>query len=404
MTKNIWYISKYVAPTTYAAKVGSRGFLILREFVQLGHKSVLITSDSNHLAKTPQFKSSSMNEVVDGVDVHWLKTKKYSSARSLARMLSWLHFEWQLWRFPVGDLPKPDVIIVSSLSLLTIINGIRLRKHFSCKLIFEVRDIWPMVLIETGKISRYNPFVIILSWVEKLGYRHAELIVGTMPNLKDHVREVLGFEKPVYCIPHGIDPCLLNKPMALTDSYIKLYIPQGKFIVCYAGSIGADNALETLLGCARMMRFRQDIHFLIVGDGYLKKKFQAKNQDLKNITFAPSVQKAAVQSILSQADILYFAVHKSPLLRFGQSLNKLIDYMLSGKPVVASFTGFPSMINEAKCGSFVPAMDIIALHDEIEKFFNMTSYKRSRIGKLGRKWVLKNRQFETLARDYLLLM
>ncbi len=403
MAKNIWYISKYVTPTS-AAKVGNRGFLILREFVKLGHKSVLITSDSNHLANPPQLKSSRMYEIADGVDVHWLKTKKYSSARSIARMLSWLHFEWQLWRFPIGDLPKPDVVIVSSLSLLTILNGIRLRRCFNCKLIFEVRDIWPMTLTEFGKVSQYNPFVIILGWVEKMGYRHADVIVGTMPNLKNHVREVLGFEKPVHCIPQGIDPTLLKKPLSLSDTYIKSFIPQGKFVICYAGSIGFANALGTLFECARLMQNRQDIHFLIVGDGYLKKQFKMQNCDLKNITFAPSVKKAAVQSILSYADILYFAVHKSPLLKFGQSLNKLIDYMFSGKPVIASFTGFPSMINEAKCGSFLPAMDVIALRDEIERFVRMTPNERSRIGKLGRKWLLKNRQFQVLARDYLLLM
>jgi glycosyltransferase involved in cell wall biosynthesis len=403
VTKNIWYISKYVTPT-YAAKVGCRGFLILREFVQLGHKSVLITSDSNHLAKTPQFKSSRIYEVVDGVDVHWLKTKKYSSARSFARILSWLHFEWRLWRFPVAELPKPDVIIVSSLSLLTIINGIWLKKRFNCKLIFEVRDIWPLTLIESGNVSQYNPLAIILGWVEKLGYAHADVIVGTMPNLKGHVKKVLGFEKPVHCIPQGIDPSLLKKPAPLSDDYIKSYVPQGKFLVCYTGSIGSSNALETLFKCARLMRDHQDVHFLIVGDGYLKKQFQMENCDLKNITFAPEVKKSAVQSILSCADILYFAMHKSSVSKFGQSLNKLIDYMLSSKPIIASFSGFPSMINEAKCGTFLSAMDVIALRNEIERFFKMSPNDRSRIGKLGRKWLIKNRQFEVLARDYLLLM
>ena len=99
------------------------------------------------------------------------------------------------------------------------------------------------------------------------------------------------------------------------------------------------------------MQDRHDIHFLIVGDGYLKTQFQKQTRDLENITFAPRVAKAAVQSVLSFADVVYFAVHKSPMLHFGQSLNKIIDYMLSGKPVIASFTGFPSMINEAGCGS-----------------------------------------------------
>ncbi|MBO6668047.1 glycosyltransferase family 4 protein [Parvibaculum sp.] len=400
MKSTIWYISKYVTPS-YAAKVGARGFLILREFARQDHRAVLITSDSNHLAMPPKLQTRQLHEVLDGVDVHWLRTRKYRHARSIGRVISWLDFEWQLWRMPKASLPRPDTIIISSLSLLTILNGLWMRRRYRCKLVFEVRDIWPMVLTEAGKISRNNPFVVLLGWIERLAYRRADLIVGTVPNLGEHVADVTGQRRPVVCIPQGLDPALLERPEPVSEEYINLHIPCGKFVVCYAGSIGADNALETLVACAREMRDRIDIHFLIVGEGYLKKHFQEMAADLPNMTFAPGVPKAAVQSVLVHADLLYFAVHKSPMLRFGQSLNKIIDYMLAGKPVIASFTGFPSMINEAECGSFVPAGDVAALSAEIERYAAMPAEERARIGERGRNWLLNNRRFELLAARYL---
>ncbi|MDP3960835.1 MAG: glycosyltransferase family 4 protein [Pseudorhodobacter sp.] len=400
MTKTIWYISKYATPPANG-KVGTRGFLILREFARLGNRAVLITSDSNHLATPPRLLGPRLHEVVDGVDVHWLRTRKYTSARSLGRMVSWLDFEWQLWRMPKASLPRPDVIIVSSLSLLTIFNGLWMRRRFGCKLVFEVRDIWPMTLYVAGGMGSGNPFVRLLGWVERLSYRRADLIVGTMPNLGEHVAEVSGSTKPVICIPQGLDPALLEAPEPLQDDYVEAYFASNKFIVCHAGSIGADNALETLLACARAMRDRADVQFLIVGEGYLKVRFQEQSKDLPNVTYAPGVPKAAVQSVLARVDLLYFAVHKSPLLRFGQSLNKVIDYMLSGKPIIASYTGFPSMINEADCGSFVPAEDVKALRAEIERYAAMSPEQRVQIGARGRDWLLRNRRFETLARDYL---
>ena len=180
MSKKIWYISKYVAPS-YATKVGSRGFLILVSLSKFGHKCTLITSDSNHLISAPVFKGSKMTETVDGVCVHWLKTLKYNGARSFGRMLSWLDFEWQLYRMSKKNLDAPDIVIVSSLSLLTILNGLWLRKKFKCKLIFEVRDIWPMVLVASGGISSKNPLVFFLAWLERLGYENADKVIGTMP-------------------------------------------------------------------------------------------------------------------------------------------------------------------------------------------------------------------------------
>lgn len=400
MGKTIWYISKYVAPP-YAAKVSSRGFSILSELVKKGCCCTLFTSDSNHLIAAPKLERSILKENIDDVDVFWLKTWKYQGARSLGRMISWLDFEWQLFKMPKKNLAKPDVIIVSSLSLLTILNGLWLRRKYKCRLVFEVRDIWPMVLIESGGISNKNPLIKFLTWLEKLGYEKADCVVGTMPNLAQHVEMVIKKPKQVSCVPQGLDTGLLEDPIALSADYVEKYIPKNKFIVCHAGSIGADNALETFFACARIMQEREDIHFLMVGDGYLKNKYQQENADLKNLSFAPRVEKKQVQSVLQQVDVVYFAVNSSPLWAYGQSLNKVIDYMLSGKPIIASYTGFPSMVNEANCGVYIPAEDTIALKNELERFSSMPKGELYDMGSRGRQWILENRQFDKLAEKYL---
>lgn len=400
VNKNIWYVSKYIAPP-YAAKVTARGFLILRALAKTGNNCLLITSDSNHLINAPVFKGARMREIVDGVCVHWLKTRKYKSARSFGRIFSWLDFEFQLFKMPKKNLPRPDVVIVSSLSLLTVINGLWLRKKYGCKLIFEVRDIWPMVLVGSGGVSPRNPFVFLLSLVERLGYEKADKIVGTMPNLSEHVYQVTGKRLDVACIPQGIDEGLLEEPQPLAAEYVKDFFPRNKFIVCHAGSIGADNGLETFFDCARAMQDREDIHFLIVGDGYLKASFQKDNADLKNLTFAPRVEKKQVQSVLKLVDVVYFSVNNSPLWAYGQSLNKVIDYMLSGKPILASYTGYPSMVNEAGCGVYVPAEDIEALKLEIDRLAKIPPEELLAMGERGREWLLSNRRFEHLASQYL---
>lgn len=398
----IWFVSKYVSPPSYAKiSVGTRGFLLVREFARAGHQAHVITSDSNHQADPPKLDGPVMTKDVDGVSVHWLRTRKFQDPRSLDRILSWFDFEWRLWRMPKRALPKPDVVIVSSLSPLTIFNGLLLRWRYRCKLVFEVRDIWPLVLVIAGGYDWKHPAVRFLGWVERLAYRRADLIVGTMPNLKEHVIEVSGSVKPVICVPQGLDETICEKPQALPEGFSESYIASEKFIVCHAGMIGADNALSTFLECARQMRDRSDIQFLLVGEGNFKSRYQAEYADLPNITFAPGVPKPAVQSVLERVDLVYFSVHRSPLMRFGQSLNKVIDYMYSGKPVLASFTGYPSMINEADCGTFVPAEDVAALRAEIDRYVRMSAEDRARIGARGREWLLKHRGFETLARDYM---
>jgi glycosyltransferase involved in cell wall biosynthesis len=159
-----------------------------------------------------------------------------------------------------------------------------------------------------------------------------------------------------------------------------------------------------MLDCAALMQDQPQVHFLVVGDGDLRAHYQQKYAHLPNLTFAPKVPKAMVQAVLARCDVLYFSVHVSKVWRFGQSLNKVIDYMLAGKPVVASYTGYPSMIDEAGCGTFVPAGDVPALRAEIERYAAMSSQERVSLGAKGREWIMANRSYRQLAQDYLKIL
>src|SRR5690606_17947641 len=160
-----------------------------------------------------------------------------------------------------------------------------------------------------------------------LGYRKADQIVGTMPNLGEHVRDVLGVEKTTYCIPMGISPEAASAAHApLPHGYAEEYVPSGKFIVAYSGTVGITNALDVFFDCAQRLAHDSGIHFLVLGDGALREHFIKKYGHLPNLTFAPRVEKNQVQSVLDRCDLLFFSVYPSRVWSYGQSLNKVIDY------------------------------------------------------------------------------
>jgi glycosyltransferase involved in cell wall biosynthesis len=175
-------------------------------------------------------------------------------------------------------------------------------------------------------------------------------------------------------------------------------------VVGYAGTLGHSNSLTTLMKCVADLALNDQIHFVILGDGDLRDELVSSHGHLPNITFIPKVAKNQVQHYLRQFDLLYFGVKKSPRWQYGQSLNKIVDYMMAGKPIIASYSGFPSMINEAHCGTFVPAEDPVALRLEIERFSAMPPAVRAEIGSKGRNWLLRNRSYEKLAKDYLQIL
>lgn len=400
MSASIWYISKYISLPA-SGRWGTRGFLLMREMARLGHKCLMISSDANHLTTAPEFEGSHLVETVDGVDVCWVRTYKFKGAKSFGRILSWLDFEWRVWRLPKERFPAPDVVIVSSLSLLTILNGLLLKRQCGCRLVFEVRDIWPLTIVEEGGFSRWNPFVIALGVVERLAYRRSDAVVGTMPNLKEHVDALMPRHAPVHTIPFGLDEDSLAQPTPLPAGWVEEHVPKGKFGVCHAGTIGITNALDILFECARELKNDADIHFLIVGEGDLKARYEAECADLPNVTFTGQVPKQMVQSVLAHVDLLYFSVHVSKVWRYGMSLNKVIDYMISAKPILGSYTGYRTMLEDAEAGSIVPAGDLPALKAEILRYKTMAPEERAAIGARGRDWLLRNRRYECLAKDYL---
>ena len=396
----IWYISKYVCPDGYDG-TGTRGFLLMHHMANMGYKSVILTSNSNHLIKNiPNFHGTAYIENIDKVDIHWIKTIQYLKTNSFYRILSWIDFEFKLFFYNKKKIQKPDIIIVSSLSLLTIINGIFFKIFYRSKLVFEIRDIWPLTIIEEGKFSRFNPFVLILNIIERFGYFFSDRIIGTMPNLGQHLGN-LGINKKAYCIPMGIDEKNFKNMKKLPQSYIKRYIPTDRFIVMHAGSVGITNALDTLLECANKLIDHKKIHFVIVGEGDLISKYTKDYNHLENLTFAPRVEKKMVQDLLSYSNILYFSAYKSKVWRYGQSLNKIIDYMYAGKPIIGSYSGYPSMINEAECGKFIEPECVNTLKREILEISDKKDDELNIMGQNGKSWLLMNRKYNKLAEEYI---
>ncbi|MFD1678902.1 glycosyltransferase family 4 protein [Pseudomonas rhodesiae] len=400
MNKTFWYITKYFSPKT-ASSPGGRGWFLVEEMQKAGCEAVVITSDSNNLVDVPELSRRVTTQEVSGVKIVWLKTLKYSVAKSSRRILSWLHFEWNILLLDKKGLPRPDVIVVSSLSLFTILNGLLLRRKYKCRLVFEVRDIWPLTIIEEGGFSKDNIFVRGLSFLEKMAYKKSDAIIGTMPNLAEHVKNEIGHERPVFCIPMGVSEDHLSQTKTLTDDYQSTFFSVPKFRIVHAGTIGITNALEPFFEAAEALKDHGDIEFVMVGDGALKKQFQKTYGHLSNLVFAPKVSRDRVQAVLVNADILYFSVYPSKVWNYGQSLNKVIDYMLAGKPVVASYSGYPSMINEADCGVYVPASDVESLVTCILEMKSRTPIEREEMGMRGRQWLLDKRSYPKLAKDYM---
>jgi glycosyltransferase involved in cell wall biosynthesis len=396
---NILCISKYASPPNYS-KMPARLFILAKEFIKLGHNTTLITSDSNHLSTYPNTDNIHNFETVEGVSLCWIKTKKYIKTASLARVLSWFDFERKLFKMDLSKIEKPDVVLISSLSIFTILYGYYLKKKFNSFLVFEIRDIWPLTMTEEGGFSKWHPLVLLIGFIEKFGYKKADLIVGTMPRLDLHVKKILGYEKPFHCSPLGFDPANYKEEIQNNNTFNDIF-PKNKIIIGYAGSMGITNALEPFIEAIKLLDKNENIHFMLVGSGDLKDIFEEQLNNCDNVTFLPRIGQNEVKYFLQKCDILYLSTKDSKVWEYGQSMNKVVEYMVAGKPIIASYTGYPSMINEANCGYFEDTSNADYLKNKILSIVNLTQEERKNIGLNGKKWIYENRQYSRLANEYI---
>jgi len=388
MSKNIWIINEYAGSPYHGMEF--RHYYIGKELVKLDNSVTIISSSYSHLFKTQPIN---YKENIDGVDYLWLKTLNYGNSHSKKRVLKWFIFSSKILSLPFR-LKKPDVIVVSPMAPFPILPAWILSKIYSAKLIYEVKDIWPLSIIELGGYSPKHPFIRCMSWFEKFALKKSDIIVSNLQNYGEHIKNDIGLNRDFEWISNGVDLDELANIKPLSKSIIDK-IPKDKFIVGYTGTIGVANALDSLLEASIILKDYKNIIFVIVGDGQEKSKLIDKYSS-DNILFINSIEKKEVQSMLKLFDVCYIGLKKENLFKYGVSPNKLFDYMYSAKPILYAIdSGSNNIVKIANCGTEAKAEDSIDIAKVVLELYNRDD--REELGNNAKEYVLNHFTYQKLA-------
>lgn len=142
---------------------------------------------------------------------------------------------------------------------------------------------------------------------------------------------------------------------------------------------------------------------VMVGTGPDREALLARvaSEGLTNVTMLPAISKQSIPRFLDDVDIAYIGWHPNPLYRFGISPNKLMDYMMAGKPVVHSVSAGNDPVTEAGCGITVPPGDVVAVVDAVLELATMSQSARNCMGQAGKTAILQNQTYKVLAKQFL---
>lgn len=396
--KTLWIIHQYAS--TPDTGMGGRHFYLAEELAKLGHKVYVVAASANHLLHTqPHLTSKFTFEKISGFTFVWVKMPPYAEAHSKQRALNWFLFPWRIQKLTQVIVDKPDAVLCSSPSPIAFLGAERLAKKLKAKLIFEVRDIWPLTLTEIGGYSPKHPFIRLMGWVERRAYKNADLVVSNLKNAVEHmVTQGLRREKFVW-IPNGFSLTEVSQKTPLNKQATN-QLPKNKFIVGYTGTIGVANALDSLIEAAAILRKNKDIAFVLVGRGKEKQALQAlaTGKKLTNVTFIDPIPKIEIQAMLSRFDACFIGWLNDNLYRFGIGANKIPEYLYSSIPIIHAYSGACDPILEASAGLVVEPQNPQALATAIVKLCEMTPAQRREMGQNGRKAALEQYEYGKLAK------
>lgn len=160
-----------------------------------------------------------------------------------------------------------------------------------------------------------------------------------------------------------------------------------KFIVQYAGNLGLQHDLETLLEAAKFLKKEKTIKFLFIGDGFQKEKLveKAKAMDLNNIDFLPFQPRAQLPYVITCSDIQIVSQKQGTE---GLCVScKLYSALAAGRPILAIIgknSEIANVVKKYNCGIVVDNGDKAGLINAILKF-QKNKTLRKEMGENARK-------------------
>ncbi len=405
--RRIWIINQY--GSTPQTGIGGRHHNFARLLAARGHAVTVIAARQHHILRDREAsRAAPFIEDIDGYRFVRLAVPGYAHAQDKRRVFAWLVFALALlanaWRLG----PRPQAILISSLSLISYLPAELLARLMRARLVFEVRDIWPLSLVELNGVSPRHPFVRLLQAIERRGYAKAAQTITTLPGARDHMlSQGLSPERFAW-LPNGVraEPPLPSPDECAHPCLVAIRaLAEAKFVIAYTGTHGQANALSTVLEAAAQLKDRgqdQDLAFALVGQGARKAELiaEAQARGLDSLHFFDAVPQAVVPLILqaSQASILCWT--DQPLYRFGISANKLAEYMMAGRPILHAYSGAADPVSQHGLGLTVPAEQPQSLAGAIRQLIDLPPDQRFAMGQRARAVALRDYSFEALVPRY----
>jgi glycosyltransferase involved in cell wall biosynthesis len=377
----------------------------------MGHEVTVLTGFPNHPTGVvpedwrPRLRRLRYNETLDGVRVVRTWLWPLPNRKAHERIRNYVSF-FTSAAISGLTLSKPDVIIATSPQLLCALSGWWLAYWKRVPFVFEVRDLWPESLAAVGAGGEGTLLHRVLGAIAGFLYRHADRIVVVTPAFKDHlIRHWNVPKEKISIVENGVETDLFLPDSSAANLRRELNL-EGRFLICYIGTMGNAHGLDTLIAAAQdLQNSMPNAIFLLIGEGAEKQRIVelAAVRGLVNLQFLGQQPRENIPAYVSAADLCLVMLKKTELFKTVIP-TKLLEYMACERPVIVAVDGQArQIIEEANAGVFVEPENHSALSQAILDLAQDPK-RRLRMGTNGRQYIINKLSRKKTAQDYITVL
>lgn len=309
-----------------------------------------------------------------GITVKHIPQKKFKS--SILRILGFTF--WHFASFILGLFEKNIDIILSPSPPLTIgFINIVLGKLKDAKVIYNVQEIYPDLLIDGGGLKSKS-IISVLKWLEKFVYNYSDKVTTIDKIFYNTIINRFEDKTKLIIIPNFVDTSIY-KPLSVNEIDVdRDYFPklEGSLKLMYAGNIGHAQDWDPLVEIAIQLR-NENIEFFIIGEGVMK-EFIEKEITLNKLTkvhIIPYQNRETIPSLIAYSDLQF--IFMSPSMEGQGFPSKVYTIMACAKPMIVcsgSNTPIINFLKDKNCAYLIEEKDqnkkviqIVNLLKSIEK-------------------------------------
>lgn len=336
----------------------------------------------------------------NGIVVKHIFQKKYKN--TVLRLLGFVY--WHIMSFFMGVFEKKiDVIISPSPPLSIGVINIMLGKIKRAKVIYNIQEIYPDLLIQTGALKS-KCIISILKYLERFVYNKSDALTTIdevfyktiFPRVKDQYKLTI--------IPNFVDTNIY-KPINTTNTIInESYFPKSNSLkLMYAGNIGKAQEWRLLIDLAIELK-EYPIEFYIIGEGVEKNQLisEIKKNQLEKIHIIPYQPRESMPSLIAFSDIQFiFMTRKTDMQGFP---SKVYTIMACAKPIIVysgELSPIVKFLQDKDCAFISSSEDYAQNVIEIKNFLiNCSKDKLIEMGLNGKEVIEKNYSKEVVTNKY----